>query len=179
MKYFKFYVTIIVMVLLMIMSTTPVVFADPMDPMNKVSATDAVTTVKGESIAKNQLQTTISGSESTSTDDDYTQEEWEEEEKTRKGVQIMDSIMYLAGLVGFVLPVLYMGLYLGARIMPSIFMPLYRFITRGRVQPEDIPVHIMFLRTIPVACIGVFMMTGQLRVVFKYIWNFVVRTFLK
>lgn len=159
--------------------TTLFVYADPMDPLNEVEFGDAQqTTAVGEAIQPN-APNAVTTKDDKETKVNKTQEEWEEEENKRKSVQFMDTIMVVAGIAGFCLATLFLGIYLGALIYPPLFLPVFSFITRGRISPQEIGVLSMFLRTIPVCVLGMLMATGQLRQIFAYVWAFVQQHLLK
>lgn len=174
---------IIVIVLTMLglwvfIPTTQVAFADPMDPLNGVEIGEATDEVSGEAFEPNAPEGVGDSPEDTKDKPSKDKGDWEEEERNRKSVQLMDTVMMVAGVAGVILSALYMGVYLGARMFPPLFLPLYRFITRGKVMPKDIPIHIMFLRSIPVAVLGMLMATGWLRKIFAYVWEFVSRNII-
>ncbi len=161
------------------MPATQIAYADPMDPLNGVELAGDESSAVGEVIEPNAPAGVGGNETSNAGDEGLSQEDWEEEERNRKSVQLMDTVMLVAGVAGVILPTLYMGIYLGARIFPPFFLPIFKFITRGKVLPEDIPVYIMFLRTLPVAILGMLLATGWLRGIFAYVWNFVSRNFMK
>lgn len=150
-----------------------VVYADPMDPLNQMSLPAVTTTAVGEAIQPNRPVEIVTTT--TKNEDDV---DWEEEENKRVAVQFMDSVMFLVGMVGFVLPMIFMGLYLGARIYPSLFLPIFNFVTRGKCDPLQLSVVSVLLRTVPISTLGVLMATGWLRKVFALLWGFIIRTFL-
>lgn len=160
------------------MPATQVAFADPMDPLNGVEIGEETDEVSGEAFEPNTPEGVGNSSEDTQDKPSKDKDDWEEEERNRKSVQLMDTVMMVAGVAGVILSALYMGIYLGARIFPPLFLPLYRFITRGKVMPKDIPIHIMFLRSMPVAVLGMLMATGWLRKIFAYVWEFVSRNII-
>ena len=166
-----------------IMSSSLIVYADPMDPLERMHQETVAVTESGvgEAITPNTpsvVETTSEGETETKTNDAQTAEDWEKEEKETLAVRLMDSIMLFVGVMGVALPTIYMGIYLGARIFPTLFLPIFSFIVRDKFVPEDQPVHIMFLRTIPVAVLGMFMASGRLKYIFKVVWNFVYEKFL-
>lgn len=165
-----------------IMASPLLVYADPMDPLNGMQR-ETVESVEatGEAIEPNAPAETSAGestTEETKSGAASNAEQWEKEEKESLAVRLMDSVMLFVGVMGVALPTIYMGIYLGARIFPTLFMPLFSFLVRNQFNPEDQPVHIMFLRTIPVAVLGMFMATGKLKVVFKIVWSFVIEHFM-
>ena len=149
------------------------VYADPMDPLNQMSLPAVTTTAVGEAIQPNRPVETVTTT--TKNKDDV---DWEEEENKRVAVQFMDSVMFLIGMVGFVLPMIFMGLYLGARIYPPLFLPIFNFVTRGKCDPLQLSVVSVLLRTVPISTLGVLMATGWIRKVFALLWGFIIRTFL-
>jgi len=159
--------------------------ADPMDPMNIIreNATDTTDSV-GQSIQPNEptMNTESSEAEESSEAIDDGQisnvKEWEQAERQSRAVQLMDSVMLFVGMIGVIVPTLYMGIYLGARIYPPLFLPIFEFIVKKKFQPEDLPWYIMFLRTLPVATLGMIIATGQIKAVFKFVWNFIYERFL-
>lgn len=175
----------------MCMSPLLTVYADPMDPMEKIrgEATTQASTIEGgegmlpntpESDAANPNESSNSeASTEESTEEAKSEEDWAEEEKKRSLVQFMDSVMLIAGILGVLIPTIYMGIYLGARIYPSMFCPIFGFLTKHQTNPEDIPWYMMFLRTLPVAILGMMLATGFIRDIFARIWSFVLTHFLK
>ena len=161
------------------MPATHFAYADPMDPLNGVQSTTSAGGSNGEAIQPNAPESNGSGNNTVSAKEEKSQEDWEKEEKQRKTEQWMDTIMFVAGIAAVIIPTLYMGIYLGARIFPPLFAPIFTFITRGKVHPDDLPVHIMFLRTLPVAILGMLMATGWLRQVFAIVWSFIIKHFAK
>lgn len=167
-----------------------IVYADPMDPMDRIrnqGTTQATSETVGEGFLPNTPEVDAvdpnnvsgqDGSEDT-TEENKTQEDWEQEEKQRSLVQFMDSVMLVVGVIGVIVPTIFMGIYLGARIYPHFFCPIFGFLTRHQTDPEDIPWYMMFARTIPVAVLGMMLATGWLRNVFATIWSFVLTHFLK
>ena len=151
-----------------------VVYADPMDPLNQMSLPAVTTTIVGEAIQPNRPIEMVTTTTTKNEDDT----DWEEEEGKRVAVQFMDSMMFLVGMIGFVLPMLFMGLYLGARIYPSLFLPIFNFVTRGKCDPLQLSVVTVLLRTVPISTLGVLMATGWLRKVFALLWGYICRTFL-
>lgn len=176
----RIFILITMIGLWVFMPATLVAYADPMDPLNGVElAGETTTAAPGEAIEPNRPESVTEPQDGNDVNGSgKTQEDWEEEERNRKSVQLMDTVMLVAGVAAVILPILYMGVYLGARIFPPIFLPVFKFITRGKVLPEDIPVLIMFLRTMPVAVLGMLMATGWLRKIFAFVWNFVSRNFM-
>lgn len=175
-------VCIIVLTILglwVIIPTTHFIYADPMDPLNSVQSTVPTKSSAGEAIQPNAPGSSNKNDNISNSIEDKSQADWEEEEKQRKNVQLMDTIMLVAGIIAVIIPTLYMGIYLGARIFPPLFAPVFAFITRKKVHPEDLPIPIMFLRTIPVAVLGMLMATGWLRQVFAYVWSFILKHFVK
>lgn len=183
----KIVVCVIIMIGVMIfMSPLQSVYADPMDPMQNIKVeetTEATSSGVGEGMLPNtpdedeEILGEVDENETTTVN--KTQEDWEAEEKQHRWVQFMDSVMFAAGIIGFIIPTIYMGIYLGARIFPPLFTPIFGFITKHRVNPEDIPWWVMFLRTIPVAVLGMLLAIGWLRKVIALIWEFVLTHFLK
>lgn len=170
--------------LLVAMPTTLTAYADPMDPLNQIqSVTENTTEAIGESIDRNAPVEVLDG-ENTEDTTDYskspdTDEDWEQEEKRRKSVSFMDSVLLFVGVAGVILPTLYLGIYLGARIFPSLFLPIFNFITKKEVIPDEVPAYVMFLRTVPVAVLGMLMATGWIRKIFALVWGFVENHFFK
>lgn len=168
------------------MSSPIIVCADPMDPLNGIQReTFENVDATGEAMAPN----TPVDNQSPSSEDNLNTEEtkssvasnaeqWEKEERESLAVRLMDSVMLFVGVMGVALPTIYMGIYLGARIFPTLFMPIFSFVVKNQFNPEEQPVYIMFLRTIPVAVLGMFMATGQIKVVFKFVWSFVIEHFM-
>lgn len=168
----KIFVVLIMSVIWVLLGST--VYADPMDPLNQMSLPAVTTTAVGEAIQPNRPVETVT-TVITKNEDDV---DWEEEENKRVAVQFMDSVMFLVGMIGFVLPMIFMGLYLGARIYPSLFLPIFNFITRGKCDPLELSVGSVLLRTVPISTLGVLMATGWIRKIFAIIWGFIIRTFL-
>ena len=172
-------------------------YADPMDPLNKIEqgATDtgigtAIDTDIGEAMTRNtpDMGTVaeiiiVTDADGVAVTDAYgsvvtesmtttalSQEDFEREENQRKAREFLDSILLLVGVLGVIVPTLYTGVYLGARIMPTIFRPLFLLFTRGQVEAEDIPWYVVFLRMLPVAVLGMMMATGWIKKPFSWIW---------
>ena len=159
-----------------------VVHADPMDPLNGITqeTTESGTGGEGEAILPNlpEAELVEITTEDASSEKLQTAEEWEEENKHNLAIKFLDSALAIIGQIGFVLPTLFMGIYLLARMFPTLGLPIFNFITRGKVNIEEFPWYLMFIRTIPVAVLGLWTATGQIKLFFRFIWNFVEQHFL-
>lgn len=143
--------------------------ADVMDP--KIPESTAVTTTNPGVIEPTVPEEEVT--DSAEEIDDSTDEELKQRQRDRAlntGVTIMDSTMYILGIIAIVIPMLITAFYLCARVNPPVFARVFTIITLGKINYEEITIGQMLLRTVPVMVLGFFLGTGQFREYLSRFW---------
>lgn len=165
-------VIVLISVLMCLCFSGLTVSADVMDP--KIPSSDeAVTTTDPNVMAPATPDVTTAAEDDADTVDADTDEELKQKQRDRAlntGVTIMDSAMYILGIIAIVIPMLITAFYLCARVNPPVFARIFTIITLGKINYEEITVAQMLLRTVPVMVIGFFLGTGQFREYLSRFW---------
>lgn len=149
--------------------------ADVMDP--KIPVQTVVTTAESDSNVMLPADPNITESTDNSGNEDGIENKVDEELESRqqdralkKGVAVMDSIMYILGLISIIVPMTITAFYLCARVNPPVFARAFNIITLGKINYEEITVMQMLLRTIPIMVLGFMLATGQIRDYLRQFW---------
>ena len=157
-------------VLLVVLISTSVVSADPMDPINGING-GVVTEANENVMAPNQPDNPTTNP--THDKGNLSIEEYEKSEKTRKSSQWMDTVMWALGVFCVTIPVVYLAIYSGARITPIVFAPIFHFITLRKVHVEDVSIPQIVFRTLPLITVGVLLALGYIKSLLGFVWGLV------
>lgn len=154
---------------------------DPMDPLNSVAEENAQNN-QGDN-DPNAMAPAVPGADTTdsvrteeATDDSSsgpTAADIKKESAIKKGVRVMDTIMYVLGALCCVIPLMIIGIYALASAVPAIFDPMLNAITFGRLHYTDISPTLVLTRCAPIIIFGLLLAGGTFKGLLGKLWYFV------
>lgn len=141
---------------------------DPMDPLNGVDSYVDVTSPPDAIMVAPTLtdEATPSSTAITPNNKDKDIKEKQKEAFSNRFIIAVDSSIWVAGVIAWVIGPVILVSGLLTRNYPVIFGPIFRFITFGKGNVEHMSIVSPLLRSVPLIIFGFFCLTGYIKEIF-------------
>lgn len=175
------YIVVVLSLLCIICSVTSfnlVAHADPFDPLSGfTNETESESTVDGaEWVEENKPELETDSTDESAVESESetkTAKDWEEENRLSTVVDFMNGTMVVAGMLGFLIPMIYFGIFLCAKVSPRLFTGAFVVVSFNHPDVLESSIPSVFFKMFPISCLGMFMLTGQMKPIFRAIWAWV------